>query len=105
MKPTLVILLWLSVLAVADNHGDENHIRRRTRVVYDVHSSEEGAEEAPVYSGGIADLDGDWEDWERVLGSPDMSMDCISRSSSSKSAKKSSKKGKGDRYVMSWWSK
>jgi hypothetical protein len=96
---TLVILLVLSVLAVADIHDEEKHIRRRTRVVYDVHPSDEVTDEAPDYSRRIADLDGDYEDWKRVLDSTDMSMDCSSDSKSSKSSKSSKK------YVMFWWSK
>ena len=67
-QTTLVILLWLLVLVVSDdNHGEEdNHIRRRTRVFYDVHYTDEGAEEAPVYSGTIKDLDEDFEVFQLI---------------------------------------
>jgi hypothetical protein len=93
-KTTLLILLWFSAIAVADNVADsvadnegQNKVRRRHRLLYGVPSDED--------VGPVGDIG---DDWNRLLDSSDMSMDCVSRSSSSSSKK--SKKSKKSRYVQ-----
>jgi hypothetical protein len=90
-QTTLLILLWFSAIAAADTNEGQNKVRRRHRLIYGVPSDEDVEDSKTRFdSTPFGDIGGDWN---RILDSTDMSMDCmpINRNRNSKKSKKSKK--------------
>jgi hypothetical protein len=102
-QTTLLILLWFSAIAIADNEG-RHKVRRRLRPVYGVPSDEDvGDSKTKFDSIAFGDIG---EDWNRILDSTDMSMDCMpinrngKKSKSTKTAATKRYRGAEYRYVL-----